>query len=193
MIENLPSCVIPAKAGTQLEPHQWRYESYAGRRSQNWVLAFAEMTLRGSLLMRITLAALLLTTALSANAQACNYTQLDPAFGKIETNGLTIDFGQPDKADNPSAWQGPIAITQPDTTICKVNAEVGTVQQPILQDAQHLMVTTYYSNSSTVFTIDKTTCRILSRNQSFTGNVHLDGDKLYLGDRMVPLGKDCVP
>jgi hypothetical protein len=144
--------------------------------------------------IRISLAILLcLTASASVAAQSCHYTELDLGTGNIADGKYKIDLGESDGAPKPTAWIGPMKITQSDGTSCAVDADVSIMQRPVYSDGNRLIVSTYSGGNQTVYIVDEPTCHVLWTSELFSGKIAVKGSKLSINKKAHQFGQDCLP
>jgi hypothetical protein len=135
----------------------------------------------------------LLMAAPVAMAQACHYSEVNPGSGKVSVGELSIDLGQSDGTDSPTAWLGPITLTHSSGESCSVDPNVSIVERPLYSNGKQLLVSTYSGSEQVVYAIDTTTCKVQWKSDSFSGRVKLSGNRLQLDRRKVKLRANCTP
>lgn len=128
-----------------------------------------------------------------AMADECHYRPLDPGTGKTTVGQAAIDLGEGDSVEKPTAWIGPMNITQSGGRSCAVDATVSIMERPFYTDGRHLLVSTYSGSNRIVYAIDVTTCAVLWKSDAFAGKVSLDGPLLHMAEHTKKLGPHCIP
>jgi outer membrane protein assembly factor BamB len=140
---------------------------------------------------RLICFALAIASPVAMADTACTLTVL-PITGHIATApDISFDLGDADDAQHPSAWQGPIKVTQKYGQACAVDDEVAIIERPLLFGASVLYVPTYSGSENRVYAIDTKTCKVLWKSQTFTGKTAFKAGRLIYGTTTVALGKDC--
>lgn len=139
------------------------------------------------------IAAALLVAGPAAMAQSCRYGEVNPGTGKVSVGDLSIDLGQSDGTDAPTAWLGPVTLSRAGGASCSVDPNVSIVERPLYSNGKQLLVSTYSGSEQVVYAIDASTCKIEWKSDSFSGRVRLNGNRLQLDRRKVKLGSNCVP
>jgi len=138
-------------------------------------------------------AALMLAIATQAACATCQWQPLDPGRGHFTTGPFSIDLGTADQAGSPTAWQGPITISQAGGTSCSVDPSVGIIERPLFATARKMLVSSYSGSNKTVFIIDSARCKIAWKSRPFDGTIRLSGDRLSLGAMTLLLKPSCLP
>ncbi|WP_266160036.1 hypothetical protein [Dyella silvatica] len=129
----------------------------------------------------------------TAIATECPYHPLDPGTGTVSVGPATVHFGAGDHAEKPSAWIGPLRITQPGGTSCTVDPDVSIMERPMYSDGEHMLVSTYSGSLRIVYAIDLATCAVVWKSDAFAGALALHGQQLHMAKHVVKLGPHCVP
>ncbi|TDY21839.1 hypothetical protein B0G81_2072 [Paraburkholderia sp. BL6665CI2N2] len=150
--------------------------------------------MKQSLITRAVMAAAgLLIAAPVAIAQSCHYNEVNPGTGKLSVGDLSIDLGQSDGTESPTAWLGPLTLSRAGGAPCSVDPNVSIVERPLYSNGKQLLVSTYSGSEQVVYAIDASTCKIQWKSDSFSGKVKLSGNRLQMDKRKVKLGSDCTP
>lgn len=131
--------------------------------------------------------------AVAAVAQTCHYSEVNPGSGKVTTRQLSIDLGQSDGTDKPTAWIGPMTLAREGGESCSVDPNVSIIERPIYTDGQHVLVSTYSGSEQIVYAIDAKDCKVMWESERFSGKVKLTGNRLRMDKNTVKLGTDCTP
>lgn len=135
----------------------------------------------------------LLIAAPAAVAQSCHYNEVNPGTGKLSVGDLSIDLGQSDGTESPTAWLGPLTLGRAGGAPCSVDPNVSIVERPLYTNGKQLLVSTYSGSEQVVYAIDASTCKIQWKSDSFSGKVKLSGNRLQMDKRKVKLGSNCTP
>ncbi|REG49872.1 hypothetical protein B0G80_6282 [Paraburkholderia sp. BL6669N2] len=150
--------------------------------------------MKQSLITRAVMAAAgLLIAAPVAVAQSCHYNEVNPGTGKLSVGDLSIDLGQSDGTESPTAWLGPLTLSHAGAAPCSVDPDVSIVERPLYSNGKQLLVSTYSGSEQVVYAIDASTCKIQWKSDSFSGKVKLSGNRLQMDKRKVKLGSNCTP
>ncbi|RKR38887.1 hypothetical protein [Paraburkholderia sp. BL17N1] len=150
--------------------------------------------MKQSLITRAVMAvAGLLMAAPVAVAQSCHYNEVNPGTGKLSVGDLSIDLGQNDGTDTPTAWLGPLTLSRAGGAPCSVDPNVSIVERPLYTNGKQFLVSTYSGSEQVVYAIDASTCKIQWKSDSFSGKVKLSGNRLQMDKRKVKLGSNCTP
>lgn len=150
--------------------------------------------MKQSLITRAVMAvAGLLIAAPAAVAQSCHYNEVNPGTGKLSVGDLSIDLGQSDGTESPTAWLGPLTLGRAGGAPCSVDPNVSIVERPLYTNGKQLLVSTYSGSEQVVYAIDASTCKIQWKSDSFSGKVKLSGNRLQMDKRKVKLGSNCTP
>ncbi|MFB9125923.1 hypothetical protein E2553_33135 [Paraburkholderia dipogonis] len=150
--------------------------------------------MKQSLIRRAVMAvAGLLIAAPVAIAQPCHYSEVNPGTGRVSVGDLSIDLGQNDGTESPTAWLGPVTLNRAGGASCSVDPNVSIVERPLYTNGKQLFVSTYSGSEQVVYAIDASTCKIQWKSDSFSGKVRLSGNRLQLDKRKVRLGANCTP
>jgi hypothetical protein len=140
----------------------------------------------------VTVAGLLIAGPV-ALAQSCHYSEVNPGTGKVSVGDLSIDLGQSDGTDSPTAWLGPVTLSRAGGASCSVDPNVSIVERPLYTNGKQFLVSTYSGSEQVVYAIDAATCKVQWKSASFSGKVKLSGNRLQLDKRKVKLGSNCMP
>ncbi len=128
-----------------------------------------------------------------AACAACDWRLIDPGNGRFTTGTLSLDLGEADTNQPPTAWQGPVTIARQDGGSCTVDPAVGIIERPIFANVTILLISTFSGSNRTIFGVDGRSCKVLWKSRPFTGDVTLHGARLILGRTTLMLQKSCLP
>lgn len=98
-----------------------------------------------------------------------------------------ISLGEADDPSSPKAWQGPLR-----TGACTF--DIGIIETPFtLSGKRYLYVPTYSGAARHVALLDLESCTTRWTSAVFAGELHLEQNRLRLGDKSVELDAHCLP
>ena len=130
-----------------------------------------------------------------ASGTGPTFVQIIPDGSSLEAGVYHLDLGEPDDAEAPRAWQGPIRIISNGETGCTVSDDVAIVEKPLGMMQGHLLYVTTYSGSQTeIYVVDASSCAIRWTSPSFVGTPRITAETLALpGRRLFRIGADGLP
>jgi hypothetical protein len=135
----------------------------------------------------VIIGSLLMTSAVSA-AGRCKIEMLTPKLSTLVAGPYTLDLGEADDRDRPTAWQGPVTMGQ-----CSF-AQFGIVVSPLAIGAsRYLFVWSYSGSNDTVAIADLKACAVLWTSKPFAGKWFVNASALVLAGKPMPLGDNCLP
>lgn len=144
--------------------------------------------------MRTSLATIaLILAAAPAFAHCCDLSPLTIAGSTAKSGDLAVGFGEPDNAQHPTAWQGPLTITVGTMPACTVSEDVAIVEQPVLLGRGALFVPTYSGSNNKLYILDVQTCKVLWQSPAYTGATTYTHGVLKMGAHSVQLNDECRP
>jgi hypothetical protein len=124
---------------------------------------------------------------------ACELTPV-PIAGEVARIGdIRLDFGEPDDARHPSAWQGPLRISTGAAPACTASDEVSIIVNPVVFAQGVLYVPTYSGSSDMVYAVDVKTCKVIWRSDDFAGKTRFEKGRLIMGTRPLRVDGHCRP
>lgn len=142
-------------------------------------------------LTQVALAAGLLS--LSMLAQACDVVSVKIVQSAGKVGDVTMNFGEADDAQHPTAWQGPLQITVGSAPTCSVSDEVSIIEQPVMLGGGVLYVSTYSGSNKRIYALDVKTCKAIWRSDDFSAKAVFKNGKVVMGGKSVLLDKRCLP
>jgi outer membrane protein assembly factor BamB len=144
--------------------------------------------------MNLTPFMLVLALALTpAVAGACHLVPMRIVGRTGKLGEVAVALGTADDAQHPTAWQGPLRITDGVAPTCTVDDEVAIVEAPVVLGEGILYLPTYSGSNNRLYAVDTRSCRVLWRSRAFNGPTRLSHDRLTIGGRRVPLDRRCRP
>ena len=142
--------------------------------------------------MRVTqvaLAAVLLS--ISMLTQACDLAPVKIVQNIGKVGDVTVNFGEADDAQHPSAWQGPLQITAGSAPACSVSDEVSSIEQPVMLGGGVLYVSTYSGSNKRIYALDVKTCKTVWCSDDFSAKAVFKKGRIVMGSKRVLLDKQC--
>lgn len=85
---------------------------------------------------------------------AREFAQVPIAGEAARIGDVNIDFGEPNNAMHPDAWQGPLRISVGAAPACTARDEVSIIVRPVVFAERVLYVSTYSGSSSIEYAVD---------------------------------------
>ncbi|GGA38497.1 hypothetical protein [Dyella nitratireducens] len=126
-------------------------------------------------------------------AQACDFTpvRIVQSVGKV--GDITVNFGEADDAQHPTAWQGPLQISVGGAPACPVSDEVSIIEDPVILAGDVLYVPTYSGSNNYLYAVDVKTCKVIWHSSHFAGKTVLKKGRLFAGKDEVVVDRQCRP
>lgn len=124
-------------------------------------------------------------------AQACDLTTIQIVRGVGEVGNISVNFGEADDAQHPTAWQGPLQISVAGAPACSVSDDASIVEGPVLFGDDVLFVPTYSGSNNRVYAVDVKTCKVIWRSGHFAGKVVWRKGQLFAGKSKVAIDQHC--
>jgi hypothetical protein len=129
---------------------------------------------------------MLMASAASA-AESCKIEMLTPKGNTVSAGPYTLDLGEADDRNQPTAWQGPLTTGQ-----CSL--DISIITKPMaLGASRYLFVRSYSGSNDTVAIADLHNCAILWTSKPFSGKWSISSRELVLAGKSVPLADTCLP
>jgi hypothetical protein len=126
-------------------------------------------------------------------AQACDFTpvRIEQSTGKA--GDVTVDLGEADDAQHPTAWQGPLRISMGGAPACTVSDDVSIVEEPVLLGGDILYVPTYSGSNNSLYAVNVNTCAVIWHSSHFGGKTVFRKGRLFAGKSEISTDKRCRP
>ena len=128
-----------------------------------------------------------------AFAQACNFMPVPIVQSAAKVQQLSLEFGEADDNQHPTAWQGPLRISVAGAPACSVSEDVSIIEEPVTLAGNVLYVPTYSGSNNRLFAVDVRTCKVIWQSRPFDGKTVLRQGKLVAGNKDVAVDKQCRP
>ena len=132
-------------------------------------------------------------TLAPAVSQACDLAPVQIVHSEGKVGDVTMNFGEADDAQHPTAWQGPLQISVGSAPACTVSDDVSIIEEPVMFGEGILYVPTYSGSNNRLYAVDAKTCKVLWRSSDFSGKASFKKGKLVMGAKEVAVGKRCRP
>lgn len=139
--------------------------------------------------MRAVLAAGLLVA--SQLASACDFEPLRIAVNVGKVGGVTVNLGESDNSQHPTAWQGPLTLSTGSAPACTVSDEVSIIVRPVVFADGILYVPTYSGSSSIVYAVDVKSCKVIWRSDDFPEKTRFEKGRLIMGTSQLRVDRRC--
>jgi hypothetical protein len=131
----------------------------------------------------ILLVGLTLAMPAWAGGATSHFVRLTPHGSIVQAGKFQLNLGEADNSAAPTAWQGPIVVTDSKRHTCNVSADVSIVTNPIfLAHGNLLYINTYSGSENTLYIVNAQTCAIKWTSPAFAGIPRITDNTLYLPD-----------
>ena len=126
-------------------------------------------------------------------AQACDLKPVPIVQSIGKAGDVTVNFGEADDVQHPSACEGPLQISVGDAPVCSVSEDVSIVEQPVMYGSGVLYVPTYSGSNNRLYAVDVKTCKVIWRSDNFDAKPVFKKGKVVMGVKEVSIDKRCRP
>lgn len=142
---------------------------------------------------RYTLLAAILAAHITAAYSTCNLGSVSVTGKVAKAGNLALDLGEADDPQHPTAWQGPLKITNETGLACTVSEDVAMIEQSLLLGASVVYVPTYSGSENHLYAVDLKSCRVLWKSPAYTGKIRYSGSTLQWGRHSSAINAQCRP
>lgn len=126
-------------------------------------------------------------------ALACDFAPLRIVTNMGKIGDVTVNLGEPDDSQHPTAWQGPLTLSTGSAPACTVSDEVSIIGRPVVFADGVLYVPTYSGSSSIVYAVDVKTCKVIWRSDDFPEKTRFEKGRLIMGTSQLRVDRRCRP